>query len=228
MKSSNKNIFVTNDYFKKHGVSRQILEYKRRKGKIKSVVEFKGMKLYYMIDADFIIIEYWINNLRRFYQNYKETIKKKEKVQTKIDKLLKKQKKTNLSEDEIEQLEYILPQHKSIDVSTKEFYELKKLINKYDTLKDVDLQYSMKIYDKYEVDKAGRIKSMYTEFLFRLLALIESKLSVDDYIREEKIVGRWRDNYMILEYYCLKNKKSTGVDFLYNYKDELHKKIFGD
>jgi len=226
MKSENRNIFVTNDYFKKFGISRQILEYKRRKDEIKSIGEFKGMKLYYIIDADYVVIEYWTRNFRKFYENYKKTIELKEKCQIKIDRLLKKQEKTELSEYEIEQIE-ILPQNKSVAVSTKEFYELKKLIGKY-SLKEGDPKYLDRIYDKYEYEKRMRIHFMYDELLYRLLALIESKLSFDDYMKKERIVGRWRDSFMICEYFIKKNKKNTSVNHIYERAYELHNKIFVD
>lgn len=64
--SIRQSIFVTNEYFERCGISRQVVRYRLEKGDIQSAGEFKGMNLYYKVDADFLILEYWIDNYKKY------------------------------------------------------------------------------------------------------------------------------------------------------------------
>ncbi len=125
--SQRQSIFVTNEYFERCGISRQVVRYRLEKGDIRSAGEFKGLYLYYQRDADFLILEYWIDNYKKYLLRIYDI----------WQGLLRKEPFSRWQGPERDRLLHdLLNGFKHVEYLDQEFYEFKKLVLKYHNFTD--------------------------------------------------------------------------------------------
>ncbi len=203
------NIFVTNEYFEKLGVSRQVVEYQRTSKKIDSVGMLKGMNLYFKFDADLLILQYWMNNLRRFVSEWKKASNLKADARKRLDEInlmIDVRGKIEYSSEghaqEIEELSSIANE----GAYSKEYSELRKLFRHY-RLAQIKPGNSRQKPSTRLIDINREIDS----FIFRLCAYRESELSLQEYKKKEKAKIAKGNTYQdIYKYFLLKHGKILG------------------
>lgn len=120
--SIRQSIFVTNEYFERCGLSRQVVRYRLEKGDIRSAGEFKGLNLYYQTDADFLILEYWIDNYKKYLL----------RIFNIWQDLIRKEPFSHWNNSEHDTLLYdLLNDFKHVEYLDPELYEFKKLVLNY-------------------------------------------------------------------------------------------------
>lgn len=148
-------IFVTNEYFEKCGVTRQVVRHNIEKGKIKPVGNLVSMSvvnaiidsgkigspegfkknpfLYYQRDADFLILSYWIGSYKRYLKEISETW------------LVIKNQEPFKNQDETGLLIKLLDTGQYMELLPEEITEFKKIVKKYfdfSTCRPVDPDHS--------------------------------------------------------------------------------------
>lgn len=200
------NIFVTNEYFEKFGVSRQVVEYQRTSGKIESIGMYKGMNLYFKTDADFLIIRYWMNNFKAFVADWELAQKFKAAITSQIDHKIKKVENNPNSLKAIENQFKEEPLEK-LSISLEEYYELMELFKQYRISRN-----EINTLDKRKFHERFDIHSEINQFLHRICAYKESNLSFFRYKRKEKAkIASGMNYYQLYEYFLIKNGKKPNL-----------------
>lgn len=203
-------IFVGNEYFEKYGISRQALRYHFKKGNIKEVGKFKGLNLYYQVDADSLILDYWIANYKRFLKLLESVWELEKKNEPYIASLDRRGWKSSgmIKFFEFTDNQNLLP---------KVLLEFKDNLRKYFTFPDgKGLGYNYR-------EGADDLSEIYHELfekyfdgiILRNYRFIMSRLSIDDFIKEDtlnKFHGKSHDEimgeYEIRKHFTLSNYNS--------------------
>lgn len=209
-KKTKESIFVTNEYFEKQGISRQVLRYRLEKGQIKPVGRLSGVNLYYQVDADSLILDYWIDNYKRLLKLLESACENK----------IKKDKNTAISARlgwktriMIEIFEYPDDQ----DLLPKVLLGFKNNLIKYVIFPPGSQK--LYYYNKGADDLSEIYRELFEKYFngitLRNYRFFKSRLSIDDFIKEDtlnKHLGKHHDEimgeYEIRKHFKLGNFKS--------------------
>ena len=161
-------VFVNNEYFEKCGISRQVVRYRLVRGDIKPAGEFQGMNLYFQIDADLLILDYWIDNYKRFLKLIEISWENLRKVEKKYRSYNKSKMVSFMFDPGGNMNDKYLP---------SELIEFKYIICKHQT---EPFEKNNKL--KKEFDKKYKEGIEDRSFRFEI-----SMLSIDDFIKEENL-----------------------------------------
>lgn len=219
-------IFVGNEYFEKAGISRQVLRYRVQKGDIKPIGDFKGLNLYYQMDADALILDYWIANYKKFLKLLESAFLKL------IEKdLLQAARAANFgqkSEIMIEIFEYADNQN----LLPRELLGFKNILRKFvmfPTGMHIAIVKMPTTYDEgmNELDEFYRgLFQKYREgIILRNFRFIDSRLSIDDFIIEDTInKHRGKQQDEITGIYFIRNNLNIAFKNFRGIEDYLEEK----
>jgi len=181
-KKTKENIFVTNEYFEKCGISRQVLRYRLERGKIKAVGRLSGVNLYYQVDADSLILDYWIDNYKKFLKLLESACENKTKKDKRTAISVRLGWKSRIM---IEIFEY--PPYQNL--LPKELLGFKTNLIKY-VIFPIDSENIY--YFNQGVDDLSKIyrklfEKFFNEITLRNHRFIKSRLSIDDFIKEDTL-----------------------------------------
>lgn len=182
-------IFVTNEYFEKCGVTRQVVRFSIEKGKIKPVGNLVSMSvvnaiiesgnigspegfiknpfLYYQRDADFLILSYWIGSYKRYLQAITGTWQKI------------KDREPFKNQDETELKRKLLDTGQHMEYLPAEIREFKMIVKKY-------LDFSTGQPLNPEDSFSNKFSREFTKgVLYRNERFINSKKNVKAFLTEE-------------------------------------------
>ncbi len=202
-------IFVALEYFEKLGVSRQVIEYHRALKRIRPVMKTKGILLYYKLDADLLVLRYWMNSFRRFINEFEKTKKLREEARKQaLDVQAKKELSKGRERERVSYKQLALESRSSHGASSTIFTDLIELIRQY-RLPDAVMEqkeigpYDPRVYISDEID----------EFLNRICAYLGSGLDLDEYLKREKPVSAKSTDYNdVLVYFYKRTGKPINSD----------------